>query len=205
MKTMWLAVAVLTAARAVAADDVCPKPCDGKCLTPDQVNELKKAVSELDNIHKSPATVEILDPIVVIRDWDGRVYVNGGSSVPLKAKVRVGQYVDRDMSVSLKPQVWYRPEPPSPMLRLRIRAQAGILFPSIWQGADAAKSAYDAGLGFDFFHLGIVNLTAYTGVRSIGGGPGLDVTKNFGIYAGYALAYDGFKSNAMLSAYFSFN
>lgn len=190
-----------------AAQDPKPcAPCEGKCLSPDQVEKLRQAVNELDDIHKSPATVEFQDPIVVIRDWDGRVYVSGGASQPLRLKIRVGKYVDRDMQATIDSRVSYRPQPESPMLRLRIRAQAGILVPEVVKtiGKDS-QAFWDAGIGWDLFHLGVVNLAAFTGVRSIGAGPGIDITKNFGLYAGYSLVYDGFKSSVLTTAYFSFN
>jgi hypothetical protein len=203
MKIRALVLPLLFSGIAAAQD---PKPCDGKCLSPDQVDKLRKAVDELDDIHKSPATVEFQDPVVIIRDWDGRVYVNGGASQPLRLKIRVGKHVDRDMQTTIDSRVWYRPQPESPMLRLRIRAQVGVLVPEMVKTVGKDSQAFwDAGVGWDFFHLGIVNLSAFTGVRSIGAGPGIDITKNFGLYAGYSLVYDGFKSSILTTAYFSFN
>jgi len=106
------------------------------------------------------------------------------------------------MQIQLPIRVYYRPKPPDPMFRLRLRAQAGILLPMIWKDA---KGGWDAGLSFDFFHVGDVNVAAYTGVRSAGGGVGLDLTRNFGPYVGYSLVYDGFASGVLAGAFFSFN
>jgi hypothetical protein len=94
------------------------------------------------------------------------------------------------------------------MFRLRIRAQAGVLAPELIQkikGDDGVVYPLDAGLSWDFFHLGTLNLSAFTGIRSVGAGPGLDLTKNFGLYTGYSMLYDGFKSSVSFAAYFSFN
>ena len=208
MKRFLPAAFLIAMAFPAMAQDPCPKPCDGKCLSQEQIDKLKMAVDELKDIHESPASVSVVAPVVIVRDWDGRVYVNGGSTIPLRAKVKIGKHVDRDLDVVLNSRVWYRPEPPQPMFRLRIKAQAGILAPEAInkvRGVDGTAYPLDAGIAWDFFHLGILNISAYTGIRSAGAGPGLDITRNFGMYAGYAILYDGFKSSAMAAAYFSFN
>lgn len=194
---------LLISSLALAQDCV---QCDGKCLTPDQVEKLREAIKELKNIHESPATVEFQDPVVIIRDWDGRVYIDGGSEKPLRLKVKIGEHVDRDVLATVESRVWYRPVPESPMFRLRIRAQAGILVPEMAKTISGdEKPFWDGGVGWDFFHVMDVNLAVFTGVRSAGVGPGIDITKNFGVYAGYAVVYDGFSSSALATAYFSFN
>jgi hypothetical protein len=180
--------------------------CEGKCLTEEQVKKLKEAIDELDDIHKSPAVGHFQDQVVIIRDWDGRVYVNGGSGQPLKLKIQIGKHVDRDMEVQLNPRVWYRPEPEPPMFRLRVRAQAGILIPDMVRTIGGHKEAFwDGGIGWDFFHLSYLNAALFTGIRSVGAGLGIDLTKNFGVYAGYSFVYSETKSSALTAAYFSFN
>lgn len=201
-----IALFVLVLSMPAAAQDppTCPEP--NKCITAEQKKKILEAVDELDDIHKSPATVTLQDPVIIVRDWQDRVYVNGGSSVPIRAKVKIGQHVDRDVAITLQPQLWYRPKPPDPMFRLRIRAQAGVLVPQAIFTATGEKQPFlDGGLSWDFFHLGIVNLAAYTGIRSSGVGPGIDLTKNFGLYGGYSIVYDGWKSSALAGVYFSFN
>lgn len=176
-------------------------PCDGKCLSKDRIEKLLRAIDELDDIHKSAARIEFIDPIVIIRDWDGKIYVNGGTGKPIRLKIKIGRYVDRDMLTTVDSRVWYRPQPEPPMFRLRIRAQAGILIPELVRG----MTFWDAGVGWDFFHIGAFNVSAFTGVMSSGIGPGIDITKNFGVYAGYSFMYDGMRSSAFASAYFSFD
>lgn len=205
MKTLFFLLPILISSVALAQDPPCI-PCDGKCLTSEQVKKLQDALDELDDIHKSPAIGEFQDPIVIIRDWDGRIYVDGGSERPLRLKIRIGKHVDRDMEVQLNSRVWYRSEPEPPMFRLRIRAQVGILIPEIAKTISGEEEAFwDGGVGWDFFHLDIFNLAAFTGIRSAGIGPGIDLTKNFGVYAGYSFVYDGMKSSILTTAYFSFN
>jgi len=92
------------------------------------------------------------------------------------------------------------------MFRLRIRAQVGILIPQMIQTFDGDKRRFwDSGLGWDFFHLDDFNVALYTGVNSLGGGIGYDLTRNFGLYGGYAFVYSGLQSSIITTIYFSFN
>lgn len=206
MRASAFLATLLLSATALADDPPCVPPPGGKCLTADQYEAVKKALQELDDVHKSPAEVKVEDPVIIIQDWQGRVYVNGGDQKPVKMKLKIGQYVDRDMAVTLDTKVYYREKPPDPMFRLRVRAQAGILVPQLVDAVKGTKqNFFDGGAGLDFFHLGPVNVSANLGVFSVGGGLGLDLTKNFGVLAGYALAYDGLKSGVLGGVYFSFN
>lgn len=182
-------------------DPACPPPW-AVCLTEDEKRTVGDSLRELKEIKESEAKLEVKDEIVIIRDWEDRVYVNGGSGKPIRATLRIGSTVERDMEVQLPVRAYYREEPPDPMFRLRIRAQAGLLVPSV---LDSFKDGWDAGVGWDFMHLGPANLSAYTGIRSAGGGLGLDLTKNFGPYVGYSFVYDGLKSAVLAGTYISFN
>jgi hypothetical protein len=180
---------------------------DGVCLNKEQKEQVTIAVKELDEIKSSKAKIEVTEPIIIIRDWEDRIYINGGEKKPIKLKLKIGKTIDRDMEMTLPIQVGYREKPPDPMFRLRIRAQAGFLIPTIFESPieEHILDGMDAGIGWDFFHLDFVNLSVYTGIRSVGGGLGLDLTKNFGPYLGYSLIYDGFQSAALAGIYFSFN
>lgn len=193
-----------TPVAAYADETQCIPPPGGKCLTSDQYEQVKKALVELDDVHKSPAEIKVEQPVVIVQDWQGRVYVNGGDQKPIPMKLKIGQYVDRDMAVTLETRVFYREKPPDPMFRLRIRAQAGLLVPQLIDAVKAKQNFFDGGVGFDFFHLGPANVSANVGIFSSGAGLGLDLTKNFGVLAGYAMVYDGWKSGALIGTYFSF-
>jgi hypothetical protein len=197
---------LLSVAPALAQDPApaappCPEPYS-LCLTQPDSDTVVSSLRELKSIKESKAVLKLKDSIVIVRDWQDRVYVNGGSAKPIDATLTLGDTVSRDMQIQLPVQVYYRPKPPDPMFRLRVRAQAGLLLPVIWKDA---KGGWDAGLSFDFFHVGDVNMAAYTGVRSAGGGVGLDLTRNFGPYVGYALVYDGLQSGLLGGCFFSFN
>ncbi len=201
------AIAFPCGASAQEAPPACVPEPGGKCLTKEQVAEVKKALEELESIHKSPAVVTTDDHIVVVSDWDGRVYVSGGATDPLKLKLKIGDTVEREMSVTLPSVVNYRPAPEPPILRFRLRAQVGILVPELVRKAmeEEDPDFVDFGVGFDFLHLGPVNLSGYAGVLSLGGLLGVDITKNFGISAGPVLAYQGLQLSGVLSAYFAVN
>ena len=153
MKAWILALAPLFFASVVSAQPTpCVPPPGGKCITKEQLDQITKALQELDNIHKSPAVITVEDQIYIISDWDGRVYINGGDKDPIKMKLKIGQYVDRDMEAIIPTNVYYRPKPPDPMFRLRVRAQAGVLLPQAFQ-SDTGWNKYDAQLSLDFFHI----------------------------------------------------
>ncbi len=184
----------------------CVPPEGGKCLNYIQFEQLKAALRELDSIKKSPAVVTTAGQIIIIRDWDGRVYVNGGEKEPLKMKLTIGETVDRDLAVVLPTQILYRPKPPDPMFRLRIRAQIGILALDLPKTSREDFTKFlDAGIGWDFVHYKEFNLSAYTGIRSAGAQIGMDLTRNFGPFVGYSMVYDGFRPNVLLGTYWSFN
>jgi hypothetical protein len=199
-----LSATSLVFAQSSVQSSECISSDGSKCLTADQFDQVKKALQELDDIHKSPAVLSIEDHIIIISDWDGRVYVNGGDKKPIRMKLKIGQYIDRDMEATLPTEVYYRPKPPDPMFRLRIRAQVGILVPQILQ-TDSGLNRYCGGLGWDFWHIGAFNAALYTGIRGSGGGIGFDFTRNFGGFANYIILYDGFRSGILTGVYFSFN
>jgi hypothetical protein len=197
---LFLAYQTLSAAAPAQESSPCPPPY-AVCLTEDEKKTVGDSLRELKEIKEAKARLVLEDDIVIVRDWQDRVYVNGGEGRPLRAVLKVGP-VERDMEVKLPIRTFYRERPPEPMFRLRIRAQAGVLVPSVLK---EFKGGWDAGVGWDFMHLGPLNLSAYTGIRSAGGGLGLDLTKNFGPYAGYAITYDGWRSAAMAGVFFSLN
>jgi len=47
----------------------------------------------------------------------------------------------------------------------------------------------DGGVLLEPFFIRWANVNAYVGVRSVGGGVGIDLTKNFGVYLGYAVTW----------------
>lgn len=203
MKAWILALApILWASVASAQPTECVPPPGGKCITKEQLDQITKALQELDDIHKSPAIIETIKPINIISDWSGRVYIQ--ESIPMKLKM--GDTIDRDLELKLPTQVYYRPKSPDPILRLRVRAEIGVLVPQLYKSLNGEKQNYaSAGLSFDFIHISMANLAIYTGFDSAGVIIGFDITKNAGVAAGPVITYDGLKISSTLGLYFSFN
>lgn len=200
-----LAVLFLVLFTSSASAQVCELP--SKCYSEQTRKEVLKALEELDNIYKSKVELKLQDPVIVIRDWDGRVYVNGGESNPLRLNLRLGPTIDRDIALVLKPRIHTREKPADPMFRLRLRAQVGVLARGTYERiANGGSWPIDGGLNLDFFHLGLVNFGVYAGIFSAGPQVGLDITRNFGVFTGYSLVYLKPKEPDLLSGiYFSFN
>ena len=182
----------------------------GVYLTKINKNKIIKALKELKNIYDSKAELIFKEPIIIIRDWKDRIYINGGAKKPIKVELKIGKHIDRDFNASLPIRIFYRKAPPVPWFRLRIRAQVGILVLEAIHdisGTNNLRPFWDAGIGWDFMRIPMINLNlaGYTGIRSVGGGVGLDLTKNFGVYVGYGLIYNGFRSSVLTSFYFAFN
>lgn len=203
MKYFLLVFAFLSFFTSSARAQVCEAP--SKCYSEQTRQEVIKALEELDTIYKSKAELKLQDPVIVIRDWDGRIYVNGGEKNPLRIKLRLGSTIDRDLALVLKPRVYTREKPADPMFRLRLRAQIGVLARGTYERiANGGSWPIDGGLNLDFFHLGPVNLGIYAGIFSAGPQIGLDLTRNFGVFAGPTMVYQGLKMDAILGVFFSF-
>lgn len=200
-----LTTALLLLASPASAQQEWTEPKGGVCLTKEQREALREAVLELKDVHGSPAVVELKEPVQIVVDWDGRVYVNGGSAKPLPMRLTIGKHVDRDLALTLPVQVFHRPKPADPMFRLRIRAQAAVMLPHLVDVIkDGGTVPLDGGVGWDFFHLGPVNAAVHTGVRTSAFTVGLDLTQNFGIFAGPGVAYDGLRFAVDAGVFFAF-
>jgi hypothetical protein len=176
------------------------------CTDASVIDRCMEAAMELKDLHDSSAEIEFHDPVIIVHDWDGRIYVDGGDQKPMRATLTIGHFVERELEMTLPISVQYREEPPEPMFRLRFRAQAGILVPEVIKVFDGqATRTFDAQLGLDWFHLGPFNTSVNLGVVSCGAGFGMDLTKNFGLMAGYAFIYSKLQSGAITGIYFSFN
>jgi hypothetical protein len=183
---------------------------NSQCISNEEIEKcevFKEATKELVEIKSSESKIVIEEPIIVIRDWQDRVYINGGENKPIPVHLTIGETIDREMEMVLPIEVGYRDKPPDPMFRLRIRAQAGLLIPEtvLTIKNSELQPFWDAQLALDFFHIDWFNTAVHLGVRSTGAGLGIDLTKNFGSYVGYALTYEPIRSSVFTGVYFSFN
>jgi hypothetical protein len=187
----------------------CPEPYD-MCLTKEQKDKVVKALKELKDIKESEAEVTFEEDIVIIRDWEDRVYVNGGEKKPVKMKLKLGETIDRDMEAQLPIKLSYREEPPDPPFRFRLRAQLAVMVPELVTSIrdEEFEIPWDFSVGLDFLHFDALNLAGYIGTLGFGLGAGVDLTKNFGAMANFMIRYDGFdpfEPTMNTGIYFAFN
>lgn len=190
-----IAITCLLLAVPARAQDLpeCPPPYKA-CLTEEQQQKVVKALKELKDIKESEAEVTYEEDIVIIRDWEDRVYINGGEKKPVKMKLRLGETINRDMETQLPIKLSYREEPPDPPFRFRLRAQLAILVPEVIRSIrdEDFELPWDFSIGLDFLHYDALNLAGYVGTLGFGLGAGVDITKNFGAMANFMVRYDGF-------------
>lgn len=193
------------------AEDLPPCPPPYKvCLTEAQRQKLSETVKELKEIKESPAELTFNDSIVIIRDWEDRVYINGGEKNPIKLKLKIGS-INRDLEAQLPITVYYREEPPDPLFRFRLRAQFGVLAPEIVQSIrdEEFQVFYHTAIGLDFFHYDFWNIAVNVGTAGFGLGTGFDITKNFGTNIDFLVKYDKiypeFMPTMNLGVYFALN
>ncbi len=143
-----------------------------------------------------------LDPVNIIVDRDGRIFYSGAAPHPYKLKMTWCNYtVEAEGKVNILAAVQ---EPPNWGFRFRPKAYLGYLLAEPFRDDKDLKKGIDAGLMLDMLYFYDFNLNAHVGFRAVGAGLGVDVFKNFGLYGGYALSWDGFKSNPEAALWFAF-
>lgn len=151
-----------------------------------------------------PPTFE-LDPIQIITDKQGRVFFSGDEPHPYKLRMTWCSYeVEAKGKVSViaamrKPPIWG--------FRLRPKAYMGLLPTEIaYKSAESRelRDFVDAGVMIDFLYYDWINLNGAVGYRSVGGGVGVDITENFGVYSGYVITWGDWHHNLNMSLWFSF-
>lgn len=141
------------------------------------------------------------DPLTIVVDKQGRVYGSGSGPQPFKLHLTWCNY-ELDATGQTKIVAAQMVEPDWGF-RFRPKAALGLLGADLLRG-EKFTSTIDGGALIEPFYYHFLNVNAYVGVRSVGGGLGIDLTRNFGLYMGYAITWDGWRSNVMVGAYFSF-
>ncbi len=199
---------ILTISTNLLAEQTCPD--DGKCLTKEDKEKLSEAIDELIDIKRSEAKLEFKEPIIILRDWDGRVYINGGDKKPTKLNLKIGETINRDLEATLPIQLYYREKPEDPIFRLRFRANFDVLVPELIQSIrdEEYQTPWSGGLQIDLIHYDILNLAVGVETAGFGVNVGVDITKNFGVDTGFLIKYDkiypDFVPTLSIGTYFSF-
>jgi hypothetical protein len=172
------------------------------CVPPDDLAAMVAVLKEKKCLQtEKPAFT--LDPITVITDEKGRIFYTGADPLhPYTLRMKWCSYTAEGtghtqvIAAVKEPSTWG--------FRFRPKAYLGYLPAEPLFHDSSARQGIDAGLMLDFFHVKFANVNAAVGFRSTGLGFGVDVTQNFGVYAGYALAWASWNHNLNSALWFAF-
>lgn len=176
------------------------------CVPPEDMAVFVKLLKEKKCLQETKPAFK-LDSINLIVDQDGRVYYTGADPKPYTLKMA---WCDYDVTGTGKVDlVVAKKEPPTWGFRFRPKFAGSFLFVDGFEqyGPDNKydpSRAVDVGILWEFIYWHAFNLNVATGFRSVGAGLGVDLTKNFGVYAGYAFSWWTLKHNPQAGIYFSF-
>lgn len=174
--------------------------CDGTCVPAEDMKVLVQLLKDQKCRAETPPKLT-LDSVMVVVDRQGRVYGSGDDPKPYKIALDWCNY-RIDATSQIKLVVGQRIEP-TYGFRFRLKAALGYLPVEAFMEKDAGRGI-DGGMLLEPFFLQWANLNVYVGVRSFGLGVGFDLTRNFGLYLGYAMAWGTWRSNPTAALYFSF-
>ena len=200
-----VALGVLSYASAVWAQETpCQNDSTSVCVNREDLKKFLALAKERKCLDDTKPAFQV-DPITIITDEDGRVFYSGADpKKPYRLTMTWCQYtIEGTGEVKLLAAM---NEPPVWGFRFRPKAYLGYLPSKLILGDSDFKAGVDAGLQLDFLYYQWVNLNVTAGFRSTGAGLGFDLTKNFGVYAGYAFTWDMQPTphNVLGSIYFAF-
>jgi len=172
----------------------------GTCVSPDDMKVIVKVLEEKKCL-QTTQPIFTLDPITIVTDTEGRVYGSGADPHPYSVKMSWCTY---DATAKGKVNLLVaKNEPATWGWRFRPKFMGSFLFVDAFNQPNAGD-AVDVGILWDFFYWKALNLNVATGFRSAGAGVGVDLTRNMGLYGGYAFSWWTLKSNVQAGVYFSF-
>lgn len=169
------------------------------CVPAEDKQVFVKLLQEKKCLQTTQPTVQF-DPITLVEDKEGRIFVSGADPLPYKVKL---SWCDYDLESSGKLRVVAaKSEEPTWGFRFRLKATPSYLPVSAFLAKDG-YAGLDFGLLVEPFFLYSANLNAYLGVRSLGAGLGFDLSRNMGLYAGYAVTWTTWEHNPHLGMSFA--
>jgi len=193
-----LAALVLLSSPVLAQEGACTP--GATCVPPDDLRDMVTALKGQKCLKTTKPEFQ-LDPITIVTDKDGRTFVSGDKPYPYTLRMKwCGYEATAEGKVNATAA---RMIPPDWGFRFRPKATLGLLLADTFS-QDKWQDGLDGGVLLEPFFWHFINLNAYVGVRSAGGGVGFDITKNFGGYAGYAITWGGWRHNPYVSLYFAF-
>lgn len=170
------------------------------CVPPEDLRVFTTLLKDQKCRNETPPTFTA-DPITIIEDEEGRVFGTGSAPIPWKMHLKWCEYdINALGNVSI---LAAKKIPPTWGFRFRLKFSSGVLITNLARG-DKFGNTVDVGVLWEGFYYKSVNLNLATGFRSVGLGVGIDLTKNFGPYIGYSIAYDGWVSNPAVGLSFAF-
>lgn len=183
----------------VAHAGECPQ--GSTCVPPEDMKVFVQLLKEKKCLQTEVPSFE-LDPITIVVDEKQRVFFSGADPNPYQLKMKwcsyeaVGMGKVKVVAAMKEPETWG--------LRFRPKAYLGYLPLEPLVYASEPVGGVDAGLLLDFFHVQLANVNLAVGFRSFGLGVGVDVTQNFGAYAGYGMSWNGWNHNLNVALWFAF-
>lgn len=172
-----------------------------QCIPPQDMEKIREVLVEKKCLQTEKPSFT-LDPITIVTDEKGRVFYTGADPNPYKIKMKWCNYeAEGTGKVNL---VAGLKEPQTLGFRFRPKAYLGYLPLEPLTYQKTGTEGIDAGLMLDFFHWQFANVNVAVGFRSFGLGAGIDVTQNFGLYAGYAMSWKDWNHNLNAAFWFAF-
>lgn len=197
MTRILLALVLLFPAWALA-QDACP---EGKvCVDQESMQALLQLARD-QKCRTEQAPKVTTDDVTIVVDRMGRVYGSGTGARPFTVKMDWCNY-QLEAKTELKVSAAQRVEPDWGF-RLRLKPTFGFLVTEAFRSNTKFHDTLDAGVLIEPFYLYSANVNAYLGLRSVGIGLGLDVTKNMTIYLGYSMTWGSWRSSPYLGVGFS--
>lgn len=197
LKLSFLVFLILLAWATPARGDECTSP--SKCVPKEDMDDFVKVLREKRCLQTEKPSFK-LDPITIVVDTDGRIYTSGANPNPYHLQMTWCGYT-ADGSGDVKVQAAMR-EPPEWGFRFRPKASLGYLPAEAL--AKSWQDGIEGGVLLEPFFWRSLNLNAQVGFRSVGLGLGMDLTRNFGVYLGYALTWGSWRSSPQGALWFSF-
>ena len=182
---------------AQAQDVDCPEGY--KCIPDDVAARYFVALKEYQCLQDEADKIKLeYEPFKIVTDREGRLF----SQEKLKGTLTWCSY-HLKLSQDLKVKTSLAPKKPEPDFGFRPRFRLGVTITP--QSGIGLEDLLDPTFLFEAFYWKSLHLSTHASLNSIGLGLGLDITKNFDIYAGVGVQWLGWTPAAVFGASLSFN
>jgi hypothetical protein len=203
MRMALTALSLLLWTTSVAAQEPAPvvpeQACKGTCVPNEDMQVFVQVLRDKQCQQKTKPEFK-LDPVVIVVDKQGRVYGSGSSPKPYKLSMKWCNYeIQAEGQVTI---VAAQRVEPDWGFRFRPKASFGFL-PVTALKEKNVVDGLDGGVLLEPFYFHWLNVNGYVGVRSAGGGLGVDITKNMGGYLGYSITWGTWVHNPFAAISFA--